>query len=132
MNVEALSWMTGSWYAMRKDSLVEETWMPPKGGTLVGVSRTATSEGTKYEEYMRIGEWEGKTCLVLIHRLGDKVDTFAAESLTADEAKFNGTVSEGDVCIHYRRVADGMDTTVSGTRDGEPFKLEFPFRRSAS
>ena len=48
-DVDRLSWLSGCWTQPRGNGLVEEQWMAPRGGSMLGMSRTVI--GGKTVEY---------------------------------------------------------------------------------
>ena len=38
LTVESLSWLTGSWEGPINGNILEETWLPPRAGTIVALS----------------------------------------------------------------------------------------------
>jgi hypothetical protein len=39
-SIARLSWLAGCWESVRGERHVEEQWMQPRGGTMLGMSRT--------------------------------------------------------------------------------------------
>jgi hypothetical protein len=55
--VDSLAWMAGTWHGRDADGTeMEETWMPPKGGTLLGLHRDVAGGKTVSFEFMRIAQ----------------------------------------------------------------------------
>jgi len=53
--VDSLTWMAGTWQGRDTDgSEMEETWLAPKGGTLIGVHRDVAGGKTVSFEFLRI------------------------------------------------------------------------------
>jgi len=59
--VESLAWMAGAWQGRDADGTeMEETWLAPKGGTLLGLHRDVAGGRTVSFEFLRIAaEAEG-------------------------------------------------------------------------
>ena len=51
-DVTALGWMAGAWAS--EDGRVEELWLPPKGGVMLGLHREVSAGGDVFFEYLRI------------------------------------------------------------------------------
>ena len=51
-----MAWLAEAWTGMRRTSSIEERWSPPKGGAMLGVSRTVRGEKMVGFEYLRIVE----------------------------------------------------------------------------
>ena len=54
-----IKWMTGAWVGTRGKSSFEERWSPPRGGAMLGVSRTVSRGKMSAFEYLRIVERDG-------------------------------------------------------------------------
>lgn len=52
--VADVSWISGCWIAIQGSAEIEENWMPPKGGTMIGMSRTVRDGRTTGYEYLMI------------------------------------------------------------------------------
>lgn len=53
--LESLSWLSGTWQGRDARGLeMEETWLPPKGGTMLGLHRDVAGGRTVSFEFMRI------------------------------------------------------------------------------
>lgn len=57
-DIRSLAWMTGSWAGPVGEAVLEETWNPPKAGTLAAVVRMAGPQGTQFIELIVITEEE--------------------------------------------------------------------------
>jgi len=124
MDVSSLTWLAGSWIASREGDTVEETWLPPSCGTMVGVSRTTRDGQTKFEEYMRIGDG----ALTLCHKIGDPASSYPALEVDGAHALFGILDDPAGVRIEYRKTNSEMFARVSGRRASGPFVLDFDFR----
>lgn len=57
--IEDMAWLADAWTGTRRTSSIEERWSPPKGGAMLGVSRTVRGEKMVGFEYLRIVERDG-------------------------------------------------------------------------
>jgi Domain of unknown function (DUF6265) len=55
-DIDKLAWMNGTWTQTKADSVVQESWLGPRGKLLMGVSLTSSGKGKASFEYMRIVE----------------------------------------------------------------------------
>src|SRR6185369_3206986 len=51
---DTLRWMAGCWQSTRGVVTIEEHWMPPRGGELLGVGRTSDATRVQEFEFVRI------------------------------------------------------------------------------
>ena len=54
-----LSWLTGAWQSPIEGNLLEETWLPPRAGTIVALVRSTNESGTQFVEIIHIEEVNG-------------------------------------------------------------------------
>ncbi|HEU4725210.1 MAG TPA: DUF6265 family protein, partial [Candidatus Eisenbacteria bacterium] len=53
-SIASLAWMTGCWSGVDQGMTMEECWLAPGGGILVGMHRDITPAGRGYFEFLRI------------------------------------------------------------------------------
>ena len=84
VGVDTVSWMSGCWLASQGSGEVEENWTKPKGGTMIGLSRTVRGERTTGYEYLRLHVVDGKliySALPSGQTMTDFAATVAGDSL---------------------------------------------------
>ena len=59
LSVNSLSWLTGAWQGPINGDLLEETWLPPRAGTIVALVRLTNELGTQFVEIIHIEEING-------------------------------------------------------------------------
>lgn len=80
-SIEALSWMAGCWETAPSDgNLYEEVWLAPRGGVMLGVSRTLREGRAVAHEFLRIGEEDG-TLVYLADPSGQTPTRFTASEV---------------------------------------------------
>ena len=123
-----LAWLAGCWESVRGERRIEEQWMRPRGGTMLGMSRTVTGDRTIEFEYMQIREQEGR--LVFTSKpSGQQEASFDSISLTASEVVFEDAAHDFPQRIMYRHLADGsLQARIEGKRAGTPQSVDFPMR----
>lgn len=125
-----LSWLAGCWQSPQTDRRVEELWMRPDGGTMLGMSRTVVGGKTSEFEFMQIRQEEGK--LVFTAKpSGQAEDSFTSIKLTSSEVVFENPQHDFPQRIIYRLNADGsLSARIEGTKGGETRAVDFPMRRA--
>ena len=68
-----MAWLADAWTGMKRTSSIEERWSPPKGGAMLGVSRTVRADKMRAFEYLRIVERDGG--LVYVAQPGGRTAT---------------------------------------------------------
>jgi hypothetical protein len=57
--IDELTWLAGCWSMTRGEASVEEHWMKPAGGTMLGMSRTVRGGKTSEYEFLQIRDVSG-------------------------------------------------------------------------
>lgn len=127
-SVALLSWLAGCWESARGDRRVEEQWMAPRGGTMLGMSRTVTGTRTSEFEFMHIREQEGR--LVFTARpSGQGEASFPSIELTTSKVVFENAAHDFPQRIIYRLDGDGsLAARIEGVQGGEARGVDFPMR----
>jgi hypothetical protein len=116
--VDDLAWLAGTWVT-EKAPRTEERWTPPRGGTLLGTSRTIEGDRTSFFEFLRIeadksgvvtywaspGGRAPATPFRLVERSGDAVE---------QRVVFENRAHDFPQRISYRRRGDVMTARIEG------------------
>lgn len=62
-----VSWLAGRWLGQGLGATTEEVWLPPTGGTMVGVLRLVRGDSVDFYELVTLVEEEGSLVLRLKH-----------------------------------------------------------------
>jgi hypothetical protein len=129
--VDRLAWLAGCWTQPRTNGLVEEQWMTPRGGSMLGMSRTVIDGKTVEFEFVRIAV-VGNTLAYVAKPSGQAEATFAIKSIDDGVVVFENLAHDFPQRIIYRRNADATVTArIEGTVKGEARGRDFPYRRCA-
>ena len=126
--VDRLAWLTGCWSRARSNGITEEHWMAPRGGTMLGMSRTVRDGRTVEFEFIQIRAGEG-TLVYEARPSGQPMATFALKSMADDSVTFENPAHDFPQRIIYRRTADGVAARIEGTMGGSPRAVDFPYSR---
>ena len=131
-----VAWLQGYWSGEGFGGALEEVWMPPRSGVMLGAFRLMKGDGTRasgsFQEILAIEEFEGSLRLVIKHFHPDWVgweekDQALKLRLTridAQEAVFGG--------VALRRVDDRLEVElVIKQRDGNTRTEKLGLRRQA-
>ena len=125
-----LAFMTGCWKFERGGRTVEEHWLAPAGGSLIGVSRTVAGGKTVDYEFLQIRDLaDGLTYIAKPSRQPET--SFKIASKTADEIVFENPAHDFPQRIRYRRGGDTLHARIEGTMNGKPGAVDFPYARVA-
>lgn len=122
-----LSWMAGCWKGGWVGRTVTEYWLPPAGGTMIGVSRTVADERTIEYEFILL-RTTAKGLEYVAQPSGQGRAVFAATRVGADEAVFESPAYDVPTRIRYRRLDGQLIATLTGSSRGTPREVQFHYR----
>jgi len=124
-----LAFMTGCWIFEANGRRVEEHWLAPAGGSLLGVGRTVAGGKTTEYEFLQIRDLpEG---LTYIAKPSNQAEAkFVISSRTADEIVFENPAHDFPQRIRYRRDGDTLRARIEGTMNGKALGIDFPYNRT--
>lgn len=126
-----LAWLAGCWERTSGERTVEEVWMAPRGGAMLGMSRTVVSGTLREYEHTRIEERDGLLVFTAMPS-GQPTASFTAIELGADRVVFENREHDFPQRVIYARAADGsLAARIEGTLDGVARAIDFPYRRVA-
>ncbi len=119
-----LSWMAGDWVSCAPAEIVEERWLGPSRGALVGVNLTRTPKADSFE-FLRVGQ--GAKGLAYIARPGGRAPVeFTLVEARDGYARFENPSHDFPRRIVYRREGEVMVAAATGLDDKGP---SWRFRR---
>lgn len=131
-DVDALVWLAGCWMGSTAGRLVEEQWMAPRGGTLLGTSRTVVDDRTTEYEFLQIRQQDDGVFFVA-RPSGQTETAFRLVTLAAalsSEAVFDNPTHDFPQRVIYRLQPDGsLLARIEGAKDGSPLAVDLPMRR---
>lgn len=126
-----LQWMTGCWRAESPRRTVEEQWMRPVGGLLLGMSRASRADSVLSWELARI-ETEGGRLQFVAWPSGQRQAAFAATIANDSMVVFTNPQHDFPQRIMYlRRGPDSLVARVEGPVEGQTRGLDFLYARVA-
>ena len=130
-DVERLAWMSGCWVIEQGSRVTEEQWMRPRGGMMLGMSRTVEGTRTVAYEASRI-EQRGATLVYVALPSGQAPAEFTATAVSDTLVVFANPTHDFPQRILYRRVGrDSLRARVEGTLQGQERGFDYPFARTA-
>lgn len=122
---ELPGWMTGAWARSDGENWADEYWTPPRGGMMIGASRSGKGDKLVFWEHMRIAQEEGG--LVFTAIAGDQKPVRFVETRRLDnEITFENPAHDYPQRIHYWREGKDLKARISlvdGTK-----AVDFSFR----
>jgi hypothetical protein len=122
-----LKWLAGCWESTRAGRLINEHWMAPEGGTLLGMSRTVASGKTSEYEFLLIRE--GPRGLEYVAKPSGQAEaTFTSVRVSANDVVFENPAHDFPTRIIYQRQSDGgLTAAIEGTMNGQERRMEFQY-----
>lgn len=131
MSLGDASWLAGCWEASSPDGgrSVEEQWMAPRGGLMLGLSRSVRDGEARGHEFLAIRETEGR---LVYHAApsGQSPTDFTARAVEEGRLEFVNAAHDFPRKIAYRRVgADSVRAEVFGEVDDDVPSFALAFGR---
>jgi len=129
--INQLAWLAGHWRMEKGGRVVDEQWMAPAAGVMLGMSRTIARGKVVEHEFIQIREGPGGALYFIALPSGQKEAAFQVVSLSATEAVFENPQHDFPQRISYRLQSDGsLLAAIEGPgRDGQTRRVEFPYKR---
>ncbi len=129
--LEAAAWLAGCWEARSADGTnsVEEQWMAPRGGLMLGLSRTVRNDTVRGHEFLSIREAGGP---LVYHAVpsGQSPTNFPARSVEDGRLEFVNPVHDFPRKIVYSRTAtDSIRAMVFAEVDDDEPAFALPYAR---
>ena len=129
--IDRIAWLAGNWRMEKAGRLVEEQWMAPAGGVMLGMGRTVAKGRVVEYEFVQIRVGPGGELFYIAAPSGQKEAVFKMLSLTDDTIVFENKEHDFPQTIGYARQADGsLLAFIAGpAADGTTKRVEFTYSR---
>jgi hypothetical protein len=128
--VAGLDWLAGCWSFTQGDRLVEEQWMRPAGGLMLGMSRTVRAGRPRAVEFVVLRA-QGDRVVYEARPEGQAPATFPLASSGAQTVTFANPAHDFPQRIIYRREGDRLSARIEGDTPQGPRGIDYPFVRTA-
>jgi hypothetical protein len=108
--------MTGHWRSIRDGVTMEELWLAPAGGVMLGVHRDVRSDGRAFFEFLRV-EMVEKRLVYLAMPGGRPATAFPVKSLSADRVIFENLQHDFPQRIIYWLRGTSLCARVEGSAE---------------
>ncbi len=131
--VGSVSWIAGCWEIndTARERIVQEQWMKPAGGVMLGMARTIRAGRLVNWEFTRLIEKDGEVFYVAKPSQNAAETFFKLVKSSPNEAVFENPEHDFPQRIIYRRSGDKLTARIEGTNDGKPAAMDYPFTKSA-
>jgi hypothetical protein len=116
-DIEQLRWMSGCWESTQGGLIVEERWLAPRGGLMLGIGRTLRNGRAVGHEFLRIFERDGGLVLEA-HPSGQAATAFRAVVVSDAAAVFENPEHDFPQRIIYRPAPDSLLARIEGEVEG--------------
>lgn len=129
--ITRLAWLAGHWRLEKAGRVVEEQWMAPAGGVMLGMGRTVAKGKVVEYEFTQIREGPGGELFYIAQPSGQKEAAFKIIAQEANAVVFENKEHDFPQTVGYLLQADGsLLAFIAGVApDGTAKRIEFPYRR---
>lgn len=128
--LDRLAWLAGCWSADGGEPGSVEHWLPPAGGTMLGVSRTIKNGRTTAHEFIQIRATASGSLEYVASPSGQRTAAFAEVRVTDAEAVFENPRHDSPQRIVYARVGSRqLEARIEGTTPSGTKVIRFPMSR---
>jgi hypothetical protein len=126
--IEQAGWLQGCWQMAAEGRVVEEQWMAPAGGVMLGMGRTVRDGKLVEYESVVLREEDGKLAYEA-HPSGQPSAVFLSKTLDESSVVFENPTHDYPQRVGYRRDGDALLAWIDGTANGKARRVDFPYRR---
>ncbi len=127
--INKLSWLAGCWRQSSSRAVIDEQWMAPNGGMMMGAGRTVRGDSVSEYEAVRIFE-RGETVIYHAEPSQQQPADFTSIELTDSTVVFENPTHDYPQRVFYRkRGRDSLIAGISGTMNGKSRVIPFPYAR---
>jgi hypothetical protein len=122
-----VAWIGGCWQLTRGGEVIDEQWMAPRAGVMLGMARTVRNDRVTSREFVVIRVLDGRL-VYEANPSGQAPATFTATSVAGDRVVFENPEHDYPKRITYARQASGA--LLASVDDGKGGKrIEYPYVR---
>jgi hypothetical protein len=122
------AWMAGRWCGVQGGQRIEEVWLAPDGGLMLGMGRTVFASGQRPAqfEFLRVELRDGVPTY-LAHPQGAPAVAFKLTQSGEQSVRFENPVHDFPQRIEYRRNGRSMRAEIAGPRGGQERVIGFDY-----
>ncbi|MDQ3171987.1 MAG: DUF6265 family protein [Acidobacteriota bacterium] len=129
--IQDVAWIAGCWASAAGGRQVDEQWMKPAGGSMLGISRTVAKGRTVATEFIQMRE-EADGLFYIALPSGQSEARFKLVAASDGSVRFENPGHDFPQVITYVRQADGsLVAQISGTVNGHARSIDFSMQRSS-
>jgi hypothetical protein len=129
VDITSLAWLAGCWSGTTENRQIEEHWMKPSGGTMLGMGRTVAHGKTVASEFLELRQ-EGNGVAYVARPSGQAQASFQWVAGDGTSARFENPTHDFPQIISYTLRPDGsLLARTEGVMNGKPRVIDFPMQR---
>lgn len=127
--IDQAAFLAGCWRQDKPSGVVEEQWLAPGGGMMLGMSRTVRDGVARSYEFTRIQAVDGRLTFFAMPS-GQAAAAFPLKSATDGELVFENPAHDFPQRVIYKsQGADGLLGRIEGEIGGQARSVDFPYKR---
>lgn len=127
-DINALAWMSGTWTGTEDKIEVEEIWMAPKGGAMIGMHRDVKDDKMTGFEFLRIAT-KGDKIAYFASPNGAPPTVFPMKEMAEKRVVFENPDHDYPQRIIYWLEKDGaLKARIEGDKNGKMGPMEWTWR----
>jgi hypothetical protein len=129
--LQDFAWLAGHWRIEQADRQVDEQWMAPSAGLMMGMARNVQGGKVREYEFTLLRQEPNGDILYIASPSKQAETTFKLTSLRNGAAVFENPEHDFPKKVVYALQADGsLLAAIEGPgRDGKPHRVEYPYQR---
>ena len=129
--VNDLSFLAGCWELNANGREINEQWMKPSGGVMLGMGRTVANGNVRECEFTQIRQDKEGEIFYVAKPSGQEEGSFKLVKLQNKEAVFENLEHDFPQRVIYRLQAEGsLFARVEGTLKGQVRGIDYPYKRA--
>ena len=126
-----VAWLSGCWVQQTGQTIVEEHWTPPRGGTMLSVGRTTRNGNLVEYEFVVLREQDSRLAYEA-HPSGQPATTFRSIQVGDGVVVFEDAAHDFPQRVGYRKAGpDALDAWIEGTVRGQQRRVDFKYQRQS-
>jgi uncharacterized protein DUF6265 len=129
--INDFQFLAGCWELNTNGREINEQWMKPSGGVMLGMGRTVVDGKVREYEFTQIREDKDGAIFFVAKPSGQEEGSFKLINFQNKEAVFENLGHDFPQRVIYRLQSDGsLSARVEGTLKGQTRGIDFPYKRA--
>jgi hypothetical protein len=126
--IDQVAWLQGCWQFEADGRVVDEQWMAPRGGVMLGMGRTVRDGKLVEYESVMLRE-QAHRLAYEAHPSGQPSALFMSRTVGDATVVFENPTHDYPQRVGYTRTGESLLAWIDGTVNGKDRRVEFPYRR---